>query len=106
MLKDQQGGRNIRVDGLTTGARTDTRSSRQSGPGFIFNVPQNSLPMKKSILSVILAVVISGPVFAAANTDYPPISIVAPTGGSSVDKKQFLMLVVDAGFISCDGTAI
>ena len=63
--------------------------------------------MKKSKLSLILAFVISTPAFAAANADYPPISFVAPSSGRSpVDKTQFLMLVVEPGFISCDGVAI
>ena len=60
--------------------------------------------MKPSILSVILALVICTPVFAAANADFPPISIIAPgAGGSPVDKTQFLILDVEPGFISCAG---
>ena len=63
--------------------------------------------MKPSILSVILALVICTPVFAAANADFSPISIIAPgAGGSPVDKTQFLILVVEPGFISCAGVPI
>lgn len=76
-------------------------------PWLTLNVRQNFSAMKKSILPVILALGISAQALAASNADYPPISFVGPgKAGSSVDKTQFLVLVVEQGFISHNSTPI
>lgn len=63
--------------------------------------------MKNPILSFVLVVFVSASPLVAANADYPPISIVAPGSGKSpADKAQFLILVVEGGFISCEGVPI
>ncbi len=61
--------------------------------------------MKKTMLSAIVALGLVAPVLASGN--HPPISFVIPGGGSTaVDKSQFLVLVVDAGFVTHDGNPI
>jgi biopolymer transport protein ExbD len=63
--------------------------------------------MKKSLLSLILTLSISVQALAASDTDYPPISFVGPSkAGPSIDKTQFLVLVVEQGFISHNSTPI
>ena len=63
--------------------------------------------MKKALPVGILAFLISLTALAAAGPDYPPISIIPPSSGNStIDKTQFLILVVEPGFISCDGVRV
>lgn len=63
--------------------------------------------MKTTLLSTILVLGFSVPALAASTADHPPISFVVPGSSSTpVDRSQFLFLVVEAGFISHDGSPI
>lgn len=58
-------------------------------------------PMNKIILSGILAFGLCAGAFAADKKDYPPISLVGPgSKGSGIPRDQFVVLVVESGFIS------
>jgi hypothetical protein len=64
-------------------------------------------PMKKLLMLVFIAIGLCADTLAADRTDYPPISFLTPGGGkSNIARDQYVMLVVEAGFISHDNSPI
>ena len=63
--------------------------------------------MKKHILLAILALGSLADVFAKTGKEYPPISFVVPgTSSSSVNRDEFVFLVVEGEFISHENKPI
>jgi len=63
--------------------------------------------MKKTLVLVLLAIGLCADVLATEQTDYPQITFVFPkTGGLTLPREQFVMLVVEAGFISHENTPL
>jgi biopolymer transport protein ExbD len=64
--------------------------------------------MKRSLLPLLLvALGFSAEAFAASKVSYAPISFVVPgTSSVPVDTSQFLILVVERGFLSHNGSPI
>lgn len=64
--------------------------------------------MNKLLVVSLLTLGLSSSLFGQLERrNYPPVSFVAPSAGSSsVDKNQFVILVVESAYISHDGVPI